>query len=95
MVRLLQGMALQFLNAVIYFAEQIFKASVVDLDKEEANNFVGLVSVASGSSVVLPLALSGPQVLGKTIEERMTEVMADIEEKGPMTICFLLESERN
>ena len=73
-VHLTAGMGLTFLNALIYFADQIFDASVVDLEEEET-----AMEIASGSDGLLPL--TNKTTKPKTTEEQLMEVIADIEKR--------------
>ena len=72
------GMALQFLNAVLYFAEKIFEALVVDLEKDEEMEVQASVS---GSGTVPLTVVENELRKGKTTVERLVEVIEDIEKR--------------
>jgi hypothetical protein len=79
-VHLTRGTGLPFLNALIYYAEDIFKAAVIDL----ANEHVPMEVVAGGSAVVQPetgvIPLTGPAV-PRTTEQRLDDLEARIENR--------------
>ena len=76
-VHLTQGTSLPFLNAVIYFADEIFKAAVIDLEHDDQMETNEAEVVASGSGL---LSLASNQA--KTVTtERLNEVLADIEKR--------------
>ena len=70
---LVPGMALQFLKVVLYFSEKIFKALVVDLEK---NKDLEVQASVSGSGT---MPLTNEPRKDKTKEEKLEEVIEDIE----------------
>ena len=78
-VHLTSGMGVQFVNAVIYFAGQIFEASVVDLEEDSQMETVEAEEVASGSAGIVQL--NSDQVRTMTTEEKLLEVIADMEKR--------------
>ena len=74
-IHIVPGMALQFLRAVMYFAEKIFEATTVDLVDEERME----TQDGTGTSLAAQPTMS----LGteKTTEEKLMEVMADMEKR--------------
>ena len=80
-VHLTPGMGLQFLNAVIYFAEQIFKAPIVDLAENEET--MEASDVVQGEGIGLrdesgPVA-SGSVLEKRSVESRLDDALKDIE----------------
>ena len=78
-VHLTPGMGLQFLNAVLYFAGQFFDASLVNLEDEAQMETEETEVVASGSGGILQLTQN--QETLKTTEEKLLEVIADMEKR--------------
>ena len=70
-VHLTRGTSLPFLNAVIYFAEDIFKASLVDLEQD-------VQMEESGSAGIVTSVVVGEET---TTEEKLKEVLADLEKR--------------
>ena len=73
-VHLTPGMGLQFLNAVIYFAEQIFKAPIVDLAENEET--MEAADDVRGDGIGLRDE-SGPVAGGSVVERRSVESRLD------------------
>ena len=78
-VHLTSGMGVQFLQAVIYFAGQTFEASLVDLEEDAQMETVEAEEVASGSAGIVQL--NSDQVRTMTTEEKLLEVIADMEKR--------------
>ena len=70
-VHLTKGTCLPFLNAVIYFAEDIFKASLIDLEQDVQMEETGSASIVT--NVVVSEEM--------TTEEKLKEVLADLEKR--------------
>ena len=70
-VHLTRGTCLPFLNVVVYFAEDIFKASLVDLEQD-------VQMEESGSAGIVTSVVVGEET---TTEEKLKEVLADLEKR--------------
>ena len=80
-IHLTQSMGIQFLKAIIYFAEKIFEATVVDLETEQVRMDMDGAPIASGSgvgSVETPLTpVKGPS----SVQEQIDEMNRDIKRR--------------
>jgi hypothetical protein len=76
LVHLTPAVGLKFLNAVLYLSDMAFQASLVDLEGDVAME----VSPTAGSDV-LALAQPAQPAQPKTTEERLNEVIQDIEKR--------------
>ena len=71
----------QFLKAVIYYREAIFEATVVDLEQELMEGKDQAMEVKVSNPGVLPLTLGVAQQVEKTTEQKLKEVIEDLEKR--------------
>ena len=80
-IHLTNAMGSQFLKAIIYFAEKIFEAPVVDLETEQDRMDTDGEPTASGSGVVLTKTPVEQVKVPSTIQEQFDDINRDIKRR--------------
>ena len=80
-VHLTQSAGIQFLRAIIYFAEKIFESPVVDLENEQTRMDTEVAPTAGGSGVVLLKTSVEQAKAQQTVHERIDEITQDIKRR--------------
>ena len=75
-VHLTRGTGLPFLNAIIYYAEDIFKAAIIDLEQDV--QMESILAPEPNGVLTLTSGVTGEE---KTTEEKLKELLSDLEKR--------------